>query len=90
MDESPEVIRSAIELLDVMQAQSKAKEFELPHSIVLHDPETDRWETFGPWPTGSEALTALETLRERHLREDPEFANVEYRIALAYPATEVS
>jgi len=71
-------------LIQHMQDVSDEADGRQPHTIVVRDPETGKYDTHGPYQDRLTARLGMLLLRERHLRDDPEFANLEYNIATHY------
>jgi hypothetical protein len=49
-------------LIRALRSRHEAAEAELPHAVLIHDPETDTTTAHGPYPTAHAALLAGEAM----------------------------
>lgn len=82
----PAAVAAALRQLRGAMDEGEANE---PHAIVVTDPQTGVPHVVGPYPNRLLARVGLEFLRAAYLRDDPELANLQYRVVLCF-APEVS
>ena len=80
-----QVGRDAGLLLQHMLRTADEADARQPHTIVVRDPETGKFDTHGPFKDRLTARIAQIALRERHRKD--ELDDLEYNLALHYDST---